>query len=71
MTEISYIAIGPVIALTLGVVTILLVEVSFKPSSSWLIPRKFWPRQSVFQTEGAMRRSPQTFQVRSTADPLA
>ena len=36
MTEISYLAIGPVIALTLGVVAILLVEVSFKPSTSWL-----------------------------------
>ncbi len=36
MTEISYLAIGPVIALTLGVVVILMVEVSFKPSTSWL-----------------------------------
>ena len=31
MTEISYIAIGPVIALTLGVVAVLLVEVTYKP----------------------------------------
>lgn len=36
MTEISYLAIGPVAALTLGVVVILLVEVSLKPRTGLL-----------------------------------
>ncbi|MGI9611013.1 MAG: hypothetical protein ACR2NL_12040, partial [Acidimicrobiia bacterium] len=36
MTEISYLAIGPVLALAVGVVVILMVEVTFKPSTSWL-----------------------------------
>ena len=36
MTEISYLAIGPVIALTLGVVAVLLVEVTYKPRTFWL-----------------------------------
>ncbi|MBT8203622.1 MAG: NADH-quinone oxidoreductase subunit N, partial [Acidimicrobiia bacterium] len=36
MTEISYLAIGPVIALTLGVVLVLLVEVTYKPKVTWL-----------------------------------
>lgn len=36
MTEISYLAIGPVIALTIGVVLVLLVEVTYKPKVIWL-----------------------------------
>ncbi len=36
MTEISYLAIAPVIALTLGVVAVLLVEVTYKPPVIWL-----------------------------------
>jgi NADH-quinone oxidoreductase subunit N len=36
MTEISYLAVGPVIALTLGVVVVLLVEVTWKPPTQWL-----------------------------------
>ena len=36
MTEISYLAIGPVIALTLGVVVVLLVEVTWKSPTTWL-----------------------------------
>lgn len=36
MTDISYLAIGPVIALTVGVVAVLLVEVTFKPPR-WLL----------------------------------
>jgi NADH-quinone oxidoreductase subunit N len=36
MTEISYLAIGPIIALTLGVVAVLLVEVTWKPPTTWL-----------------------------------
>ena len=36
MTEISYIAIGPVIALTVGVVAVLLIEVTYKPRPALL-----------------------------------
>ena len=36
MTEVSFLAIGPVVALTLGVVAVLLVEVTYKPRPFWI-----------------------------------
>jgi NADH-quinone oxidoreductase subunit N len=36
MTEISYLAIGPIVALTIGAVAVLLVEVTWKPPTVWL-----------------------------------
>lgn len=41
MTDISYLAIGPVIALTVGVVLVLLVEVTFKPAR-WVLGLLAW-----------------------------